>query len=110
MLCQDLHNWSSVISLFVVCTGYVDDFDQPAERGGYDEDSPGGLRSKAAVAHHAWWLTEVCALLTQMMSDDSAQRPSMVEAARRIRIYRDVFVAGTIARADSAADFGTRLL
>jgi len=44
------------------------------------------------------------------MSDDSAQRPSMVEAARRIRIYRDVFVAGTIARADSAADFGTRLL
>jgi len=86
--------------------GMVDDFDQPAERGGYDEDSPDGLRSKAAVAHHAWWLTKVCAWLAEMMSDDSAQRPSMVESARRIRDYRDLFVAGTIARAEAAADFG----
>jgi len=37
------------------------------------------------------------------MCDDPAQRPCMVEAARRIRQCRDLFVIGTSAHTDGAA-------
>jgi len=92
-----------LLHFLLYALGMADDFNEPAERGGYDEDSPCGLRSKPEVAHHAWWLSGLCEFLIQMMCDNPAQRPSMVEAARHIRQCRDLFVIGSSARTDGAA-------